>query len=149
MKTYNRLFESTLPLTTVITNGIQFKTGKKVTFFYTRNTKSAKGMSGTDDPYQEKIQPHGRFMILDPFPEKVPFPGWEKGLITFNKPLVLNFNTGSGWYDDNSWKMHLYREYNKKGRVLSKALIRNGYDGIITVADNETKEIIDLTVFRH
>ena len=74
---------------------------------------------------------------------------WEMGKVTFHNPLVIQFNTKNDYaYDETNWKMILYEHYKKKGKALSQAIRKEGYDGIVTVAHNlYTKEIIDISMF--
>jgi ribosomal protein S18 acetylase RimI-like enzyme len=74
---------------------------------------------------------------------------WETGTVTFDNPLVLAFNTGAGHYDENSWKAHLADYYHGlTGLGLTRALLSDGYDGIVTVetvrGQSYTSEIVDL-----
>ena len=66
----------------------------------------------------------------------------------FENPLVLPLNKVEGnIYDDNSWKMSLFKKYNKKGKDLSKHLVKIGFDGIITYDKYGPSEIISLKPF--
>jgi hypothetical protein len=122
---------------------IEFETGKPVTFEYSRNTEpSPKNIP--NDPYQQKIEPQGIYVTQG----KTDFPGYESGTMTFNNPLVLPLNAKEGnVYDDNSWKMRLYKEYGKKGKALSKHLAKLGFDGIITYDKYGPSEIVSLKPF--
>lgn len=121
-------------------------------FKYIRNTQSAKHFTKhlQDDPYGQKVEPHGRYMqatTLDHPPQK----GWEQGEHTFHNPLYIHWGSGGYKHDDN-WKNVLHSHYKKKGRALSKAIIKDGYDGIVTVGkhgnNHHTSEIVDLTSFK-
>jgi hypothetical protein len=130
--------------------GAKFETGTPVTFEFLRNNEKAPNFGSK---FQQDIEPAGRYVIQKEV-DHVPH-GWEAGEITFNKPLVLPFNTGAfGGYDDKSWKAQLSREYGgKTGKELSQALAADGYDGIVTVSigpdgkSYDTREIIDLRMF--
>jgi hypothetical protein len=141
-----------LPLVELDEAGVHFETGVPVTFNFVRNTVSSE-VYGTE--FQQHIEPAGRFMLLrGPWASPEPPPEWEYGRVRFEKPLVLMFNeTGEHAYDENSWKALLSAAYGgKTGRALTKALLKDGYDGIVTVGEFrgelETKEIVDLTVFK-
>jgi hypothetical protein len=122
-----------------------FETGKPIRFNFMRNTESSKNFT-TNQDFQQKIEPSGQYMSLDTMPSLDPLPNWEKGMQTFNNPIVLKFNTGGNdVYDDNSWKMNLYKIYKKKGMALSRALVSDGYDGIVTIdREGDILEIIKI-----
>lgn len=142
----------TLPLAVVEEAGVKFETGVPVEFEYLRNTEPSPKQRGNTQ-FQQQIEPAGRYMLLRDSHGALA-PGWQSGTIQFDRPLVLHFNTGDeGGYDEHSWKAHLSRAYRgKKGRSLSRAILADGYDGIVTVGnlrkDMFTKEIVDLTVIR-
>jgi hypothetical protein len=79
------------------------------------------------------------------FPDK-----YERGEVTFNKPLVIDF--GGGYTEESNWKQVLSTQYGGlKGKALSDAIRANGYDGIVTVEPeaapnrpSHTSEIVDL-----
>ena len=68
-------------------------------------------------------------------------------------PNITQFEIES-IYGDKSWKRRLFDAYNGlKGKALSKAIAKDGYDGVITVSTYkgkpvETSEIVDLRMFR-
>lgn len=136
--------------TTVTHRGRQFKTGLPVTFPYMRNTVSARSIGLTTQylrEFQAHIEPAGIYMILDETPNSpVPSPEWEKGSMTFRNPLVIKFNAkDNSRYDENSWKMTLSKAFRKqRSRALTAALKAAGYDGIVTVSEGYTSEIIKL-----
>ena len=121
-----------------------FETGVPVEFRYIRNTKKSPPAPLRDD-YQQRIEPAGRYLVHGGPGSLIPA-GWETGTVRFKNPLVIPFNTVEGnLYDDNSWKKRLERRYNKRGRALSEAIVRDGYDAVVTVIYGETREIVDLT----
>ena len=127
--------------------GVVFQTGKSVVVPFIRNTESSKQFGISKTQFQINIEPKGRYMTFDEMPDSDPLPGWERGLVQFKSPLVLPFNTTNQFgYDDNSWKAQLNRVYGKKGKPLSRAIRKDGYDGIVTVWQGSTREIIDLTM---
>lgn len=124
-----------------------FATGQPVTFAFVRSTEKSPNFGAR---YQQDIEPAGRYMLHSPH---TPPPGWERGTVTFKSPLVLAFHPDEIAYDAQSWKARLQQIYGKRGIALSRALKRDGYDGIVTVAlENgrpaDTREIIDLTQIR-
>jgi len=140
--------------TTEVTEGkTTFKTGEPVTFDYVRNTAPAPKAKAGDDRYQQKIEPAGRYIShVDKAHWGPEQPDQTRGSMTFNKPLVLHMNTGgpdAPLYDENSWKARLQQAYGgKKGKALSRALAKEGFDGIVTVETTKrgsyTSEIVDL-----
>lgn len=131
--------------------GKHFTTGKPVTFTFIRNTESApKKKTGADD-YQQEIEPSGRYMLHDAAGSAAngTLPkGWISGEVSFNSPLVLKVNTDESGaiYSDTSWKAYLTTQFHGlKGKRLSTAIAKAGYDGIVTVDKYGTSEIVDLT----
>ncbi len=140
------------PLATVTENGVRFATGIPVRFSFIRNTEPAPRLRrGFPDHFQEKLGPNGRYMLHDAYPSQLPR-GWERGTVTFHNPLVIELTTNpDDIYGPGSWKAHLAKHFRAKKRSLSLALIRAGYDGVVTVArhrtGSSTSEIVDLTTF--
>jgi len=132
-------------------NGVRFESGVPVTFDFMRNTERSPYIGST---YQQDIEPAGRYLLHRP-PSSVRQSPWEFGTTTFNNPLVLAFNTGDAVYDERSWKAQLQRAYGKTGKTLSRALLKEGYDGIVTVELSRagkplgTSEIVDLRVVKN
>jgi len=125
-----------------------FKTGVPVSFDFSHNTASATAIFGKpkkDAPYDRGIEPSGRYVSQVKDASKVDTSnGIMSGTLTFKNPLVLNVDT---------WKKDLFNHYKKRGKSLSKALISDGYDGVVTIdhdsnpARSSTSEILDLTTF--
>jgi GNAT superfamily N-acetyltransferase len=114
-----------------------------------RNTEKSH-KPGKTDQFQQKIEPAGRYLLHDSIKsgkEGKLSAGWESGSVTFKSPLVLRVNTSDdAIYDDNSWKKRLSAHYGGKvGKKLSEAVVKDGYDGIVTVDKYGTSEIVDLT----
>ncbi|UOF79907.1 hypothetical protein [Caudoviricetes sp.] len=110
---------------------------------YFRNTEKApnKGMK-----FGQDIEPTGKYMnladegqSLDNLPKT-----WEVGEIKFNNPLVIELKTtGHG-----GWKTDLSNRYGGlTGKKLSKAIVNDGYDGIITYDGANTAEVVSLKDF--
>lgn len=55
----------------------------------------------------------------------------------------MKWSTGDG-YDSGSWKAHLVTAYKAKRAALTRKLIRDGYDCVVTVRGGETSEIVKL-----
>ncbi len=104
--------------------GMEIKTGEKATFNYLHNPKSSPNMGKT---FQQDIEPSGKYMTLKPSGDAVK--GMETGTQTFENPLVIETSIN---YDNNSWKKKLSDQYGKTGQELTDALIKDGYDGIVT-----------------
>ncbi len=125
-----------------------FETGQPVRFRYMHNTEKSPYLGAR---YGQDIEPHGTYLLEDEAGGyKHPLPGWEYGWAEFESPLVLIFTTepDEPHYGPGGWKQRLAGEYGKKGRALTQALLRDGYDGIVTYWDQGagyTKEIVDLT----
>lgn len=133
-----------LPLAVADEYGQHFETGKPVSVKFVRNTQKAPNFGKL---YQQHIEPAGRYMLHNPNPGD-PASGWECGEVSFQNPLVIALNTGAPEgriYDENSWKAHLHRVFRKRGLALSAAIRARGHDGIVTVHDGGTREIVDLT----
>lgn len=119
-------------------------------FRFIRNTDSSKKYN-PGKQFQADIEPAGRYMIED---EGGPLaPGWIRGVVQFSNPLVIEWNTNpNGGYDATSWKMVLHKKYGVRGKALSKRILKDGYDAIITVREfrgkMETSECVDLTVVK-
>jgi hypothetical protein len=101
-------------------------TGDPVTFTNTRN----KGK----DPYMgsrfgQDIEPHGEYMNYHK-KDWGQLKGFEYGNVTFKNPLVLEHKTTA----HGRWKTNLSNMYGgEKGKALTDAIKRDGYDGIITI----------------
>ena len=122
-------------------------------FTYIRNTKSAKKNFKhiSKERFGQHIEPHGRYMnatTLD-HAEKA-HKDFETGTHIFQNPLYIDW--GGGYEDKTNWKHVLHQKYKKKGKALSKAIVKDGYDGIVTVGYHNgqphTSEAVDLTMFK-
>lgn len=144
MKRFKSFIVESLELTKITQAGHHFETGVPVKFPFRRNTISAKthGLSKEQlKRFQSDIEPAGMYMIFDEIPDDDWIPtGWIKGEMEFQNPIVLRWNG----YNESGWKAQLYRKYKKKGKALSDALKRDGYDGIVTVSGDYVSEIVKL-----
>lgn len=92
--------------------------------------------------YGQHIEPAGKYMIETDSPLKIE-PRYESGKLIFKRPFVIKF--GDNYQSSNNWKAILSKQYGGlTGIALSKALIADGYDGIITVDEYGTSEIVSL-----
>lgn len=133
-----------LPFARAREGNVVFETGRPVSFTFIRNTEKSPHFGAL---YQQNVEPAGRYLLLDTDPSSSLVRGWTRGTVSFRSPLVIRFSE-TGRYDDTSWKAVLARHFRARGRTLSRAIQRAGYDGIVTVAEGETREIVDLNVIR-
>jgi hypothetical protein len=137
-----RVFGQKPAMTSTVEFG-EFATGKPVTFDFSHNTESATALFGKPkkgDRFKRDMEPSGRYVIQIPDASVASNEnGRVSGKLTFNNPLVLNVET---------WKDDLFNHYKKRGKALSKALIADGFDGVVTIDGKYgTSEILDLTTF--
>jgi hypothetical protein len=120
-----------------------FQTGKKITFHYLHNNEKSPNFGSR---YLQDIEPAGRYMIEDELwdDENRKLPSqWVAGTVTFNNPLVVPIK------EPLDHKKYLYNTYKKKGKALTRLLLKKGYDGIVSLySDGSTGEIIDLSIMR-
>jgi hypothetical protein len=132
-----------LKKTKVKVDGRLFETGKPVTFPYLHNKDSATKMFGVpdkDSPFGRGYEPSAKYVTYHDG-DKPSYGNFEAGEITFNNPLVID-------NDNLNWKQALSESYGgKTGKALSKAIIKDGFDGIVTVDGKTISEIVDLTTF--
>jgi hypothetical protein len=146
-------WQDAVGVTAIVEGGKEFKTGRPVEFTYVHNTtKAPKRIRGREDTYQQDIEPSGFYVNHGSSESQIAHArsiGLEVGTLRFQHPLVVKENTqpqpGGRLYDEHSWKRNVSRRFNgKTGRALSRALLRAGYDGIVTVGKYGTGEIIAL-----
>lgn len=135
--------------TTAEHDGIVFETGKPVTFPFLHNKESATKLHGKpnkDSQFGRQYEPSGRYVTYISKPKTPDYGNFESGEITFSNPLVIE-------NDNLNWKKALSDNYDgKTGKNLSKAIIADGYDGVVTTDKSSsgrvyTSEILDLTTF--
>ncbi|WP_252251136.1 hypothetical protein [Clostridium sp. VAP52] len=110
--------------------------GIELTYLHINNATSK--VANMD--FGQDIEPTGEYMSYNDNKFKLDVPNWEYGTIRFNNPLVLEYiNTNS-----TGWKKTLSEMFNnKKKKALSNAVIKKGYDAIITI-DSENNEIMEI-----
>lgn len=119
------------------------RTMANYTFDYAHNTEKAPRVQG----YGQDVEPHGRYLTARDPHGNYEDSRWELGTHTFHNPKYMPF--GGGYDEESNWKNRLSQEYQgKKGRSLSRALLKDGYDGIITHDEEGPREIVDLTPLR-
>ena len=124
----------------------EYSIGGKHTYKYVHNIEKAP-KPGPDDTFGQKIEPAGKYMnLLTPegaesqkvYNEKKGLTQFEIGEISFNNPLIIETEGTS-----KEWKTALSKKYgNLKGAKLSKAIIKDGYDGIITMSKGHPSEVV-------
>lgn len=127
----------------VVEHGVVFETGTPVGFRFLRSRGKAPYYGSR---FQQDIEPAGVYILHNPAPGDLGT-FWRAGTAYFESPLVIAFHAkGDVSYDEDSWKAHLHDEYGKTGRALSRALLRDGYDAIVTAerGGTYTKEIVAL-----
>ena len=112
-----------------------------LTMTYVRNPNSEASKYNYGSTYGQNIEPTGEYMNMDESQGKYKNEGWEYGTIRFKKPLVVeHINTS-----DTGWKKTVSDMYNgKTGKALTKALIKDGYDAIVTYDKYGYNEIVNL-----
>ena len=96
--------------------------------------------------YGQNIEPAGEYMTVDELwedrPNKYMLPNYEYGFVTFHKPLILDFIDTT----DKGWKKTLSDRYGGKvKKMLSRAIMKDGYDAIVTVSNYGIEEIVNLS----
>jgi len=116
---------------------------------YLRNTVSSTQFRIEKTRFQQHLEPAGQYFIADEMGTGALPSGWERGVKTFQNPLVV---TWSGNYDQQSWKAKLQRRFGKTGKALTAAMRKAGYDAVVTLTPFQgqwvTSEMVDLTVVR-
>lgn len=89
----------------------------------------------------QNLEPSGKYVnLLEKGQTSIP-QGWEQGKVNFKKPLVVDWG-GAG---ENGWKGKLSNKYGGlTGKDLSKAIAKDGYDGIITMDKGIPQEVVSL-----
>jgi len=121
------------------------ETGKPVSFYFIHNTESANALFGKPKkgaPFGREFEPAARFVNVASKQTADEAEGkFIGGKLTFKNPLVMP-------NDNLQWKETLSKQYGGKvGKKLSKALLADGYDGVITTEERYISETIDLTTF--
>lgn len=122
-----------------------------LTIQYTHNPVSSKTMGDFGNKFGQDIEPTGKYITAVPDDDLHRVEGWDYGTVTFRNPLVIPWGSG-GFHDPDNWKQVLHQRYGKTGKELSKAIIADGYDGIVTTIRGKYGpygEIVDLTHFRN
>lgn len=135
--------------------GKQVKTGTPITFNYLHNkssyTKTLKSnrqkyKPSKEDMFDRGYEPSGQYMVESDGKLAQSYPDdYKTGKVTFENPIVIEAGT---YGEKDSWKRTLSDYYgDKTGKRLSMAVLMAGHDGIITVSNGHTGEIVDLTSF--
>ena len=123
------------------------------TLKFLRNQSNAAKTANFGSTYQQDIEPAGSSFIEDEMGSGNLPSGWIRGKKQVTNPMVFEWNSNpNGGYDGTSWKAVLQKMFKAKGKALSKKLLKEGYDAIITVKQFqgkwETSECVDLTVVK-
>jgi len=111
-------------------------------FDFWRNTERAPKLDGFD----QHIEPSGRYMIAADPHGKIPDKRWEAGSVEFKNPLRIEW--GGRYGSPDNWKAALSKRYGgKTGKALSRAIVSDGFDAIITHDKYGPQEVVDLTGF--
>ncbi len=127
-------------------NGVKLTTGSPTKVHFIRNKEKAPYLGSR---FGQDIEPAGHYVtpidkpehkLATEQPDK-----YEVGTLHFNNPLVIKS-------DENDptvgWKKRLSSVYgNKTKHKLSKAIAKDGYDGIITTTKYGPSETINLQMF--
>ncbi len=112
-------------------------------FEYGHNPQSAPNFGSQ---YGQDIEPAGKYMVLITPENSVRLPHWTYGKHTFRNPLIISF--GGMYAEESNWKKKLQQQSGATGAKLSKILAEQGYDGIITLDENdEISEMVDISMF--
>ena len=130
--------------------GVTFQTGKPITFPFIKNIEKAPQLQKFgEDKFAQAIEPSGNYInsAHDVDITKLP-KNYIHGTINFKNPLVIDWGKSGLYTEPDNWKQVLSAQYgNKKGKDLSKAIAKDGYDGIVTMQGSEPSEIVDLSRF--
>lgn len=122
---------------------------KSQSFAYSHNKEKAPDMG---DRFGQDVEPSGKYVVAHEdaetakktekyFKDQGLADTYEFGEITFDNPLVINQGEGG----TRGWKQFLSSKYGgKKGESLSKAILEDGYDGIITLDKSGISETVVL-----
>jgi hypothetical protein len=127
-----------------VNKGLRFVTGKAVTFEFLHNREKSPDFGTT---FKQHLEPAGMFVttLHDPeFASRInkDKPGhYERGTATLLNPLVLKSYSDGTKYD---WKDRVSAFFGgKTKKVLSRALMKAGYDGVVTVSnEGEPGEVV-------
>lgn len=112
------------------------------TMTLSKNTEKAPNMGSR---FGQDVEPAGFYAIQKESDHLDDHPNYKTFTVDIKKPLIIN-TTKEGLID---WKRNLSGKYNAKGAKLSKKLMEEGYDSIITTDEyGYTGEIIVLNTER-
>lgn len=126
----------------LITENINDITDNNMKIAYMKNKEKSQYFGSR---YGQNIEPSGEYVIVDDLYEERPnnymLPNYEYGFITFKKPLIIDFIDTT----DKGWKLSLSNMFNgKTKKALSNAIMKAGYDGIVTVSNYGIEEVVNL-----
>ncbi len=107
-----------------------------------KNTQKAPNMGKL---YGQDVEPAGLYAVIKRDSYFDQFPNYKTVLFETKKPLIVTINDGN----IIKWKYDLSEKYKAKGKALTKKLLKDGYDCIITqYKEGDTGEIIVLDTER-
>lgn len=121
-------------------DGIWFETGVPVRFPYTHRVQPTPNFGSL---YGQDIEPAGKYVLLGHHGPSGFFreAGWnivvQQDEAALESPLVMRFGEGT-----RDWKEHLVRAVGATGKRLAKALRKAGFDGVVTLDELGTREIV-------
>lgn len=116
---------------------------RPVTLKYHRRTTPAP--TRVNHYHGQDIEPHGQYFSQGHPVGATDQPDLEWGEKTFQRPLRLHSPTDDPSHPDH-WKQQLSRRYNgAKGKALSDAVRKDGYDAILTHDSYGPSESVDLS----
>lgn len=132
---------------------VTFETGRAVTFPFTHRRQPTPHYGAT---FGQDVEPAGRYVTLGHLgdPGELLEPGGvvvmiTHGVMQWRNPLVLEHRG----YGADGWKRRVSDSFgNKKGKALTRALLKAGYDGIVTINAGErgrspsVGELVELTL---
>lgn len=123
-----------LPFATLIEQGVVFVTSAPVTFDFVHNDVVPPAEDDLAGPTGDYV--FHRTMPAEQLPAR-----WDTGTAHLTAPLVIAFDqTNEG---GTTWRRALVDHYIAEGAALSRALMSDGYDGVVTVgAAGVTMEIV-------
>lgn len=118
----------------------QLETENQITIPYLRINQNTPYLG---NEYGQDIEPVGEYITYNDGKYKIQDHSFIYGTITFKNPLIVEFiNTNS-----NGWKFTVSKMFNnKKKKALTNAIVKSGYDSIITIdsENGEFKEIVNI-----
>ena len=123
--------QNSLPNDSAFIQQCPYNSGEPLTVRFSKSQTSVSQYADAYGDVGQAIEPTGDYLNLYTAQDREGnVAGFDYGMITFNNPLLLEFNntTSTGWKKSLS---ELFE--NKTGSALNKAVKDAGFDGILTV----------------